>query len=71
MRAIWISSTLSMHTGAVFVWPRHEDQLRLVLGYVADRFAPDTIYTEREVNALLQRYVPSHVRDHLNVRRAL
>lgn len=57
--------------GAVQLWPRQEDDRLAVLGYLADRLAAGETYSEKEINALLTRYVLPHVRDHVTVRRDL
>lgn len=57
--------------GAVLMWPRREEDRRAVLRYLADRFAPETEYSEKQVNAVLTHYVLPHVRDYATVRRDL
>jgi DNA-binding transcriptional ArsR family regulator len=55
--------------GAVASWPRQTDDLRAVLGYLAERFEEGAMYTEKQVNAVLRQHVLPHVRDHVTVRR--
>jgi len=42
--------------GRVEQWPSHREGKLLVLAYLASKFDPDTIYTEKEVNDLLQQW---------------
>ena len=42
--------------GRVEQWPSHHDDKLLVLAYLASKFDPDTVYTEKEVNDLLQTW---------------
>lgn len=57
--------------GAVKLWPGQAQDQRNVLTYLAERFAPDQMYSEKEVNALLSQYVHPYVCDHVAVRRDL
>ena len=57
--------------GSVLFWPRSHDQRIALLTYLADRFTPEQHYTEKEVTAVLQKYVQASVRDHVTVRRDL
>jgi RimJ/RimL family protein N-acetyltransferase len=42
--------------GRLEQWPSHRDDKLLVLAYLASKFDPDTTYTEREVNELLNEW---------------
>ena len=42
--------------GRLEQWPSHRDGKLLVLAYLATKFDPDTVYTEKEVNDLLQQW---------------
>ncbi|MEM8530529.1 MAG: DUF2087 domain-containing protein [Chloroflexota bacterium] len=57
--------------GVVRFWPGQEGDHRAMLTYLADYFAAGNTYGEKEVNAILTQYVPTHVRDHVTVRRDL
>ncbi len=57
--------------GAVLFWPAQEPDRRVMLDYLAGQFAPGQEYGEKEVNAVLMRYVPAYIRDHVTVRRDL
>ncbi len=52
----------------VLAWPEQYKQQRILLEEIVKRFAPDTRYTEREVDAILKEiYAP----DHCTLRRGL
>ena len=53
--------------GQLLQLPVQPAKLRLVLGWLADKFQPDVEYPEREVNELLK----GHVIDHVTLRRLL
>lgn len=57
--------------GAVLFWPAQEQDRRALLDYLAGQFTPGQVYGEKEVNAVLMRYVPGYIRDHVTVRRDL
>ncbi|WP_202814478.1 DUF2087 domain-containing protein [Aureimonas frigidaquae] len=42
--------------GKVDAWPRKEKYRVKVLSYLCEKFDADRIYTEKEVNILLQQY---------------
>jgi hypothetical protein len=42
--------------GRLVRWPTKRPQRMLVLHYLRDRFAPDQVYSEAEVNELLKRW---------------
>jgi RimJ/RimL family protein N-acetyltransferase len=42
--------------GRLEQWPSHRQGKLLVLAYLASKFDPDTVYTEKEVNELLQQW---------------
>ncbi len=55
--------------GVVAYWPRQDDDRRTVLAYLAEHFEIGTMYSEKQVNAVLNQHVLPHVRDHVTVRR--
>lgn len=42
--------------GRITAWPKKHDKKRAVLDYLAEKFEPDHHYTEREVNAVLEKW---------------
>lgn len=42
--------------GRVVRWPTRRAQAQAVLVYLAAKFAPDAVYTEAEVNAILKQW---------------
>jgi hypothetical protein len=53
--------------GRLVQFPTGETRKQVILDFVAERFAPDRTYTEREVNDILKRFAD----DYTTIRRAL
>lgn len=43
-------------SGRITQLPRKQKPRRILLEYLAEKFAPDTIYTERQVNEICDRW---------------
>ena len=55
--------------GRVAIWPGRRRPRQSVFAYLATLFQPGRVYSEREVNELLLRYLACN--DHASVRRDL
>ena len=42
--------------GRVKIWPAKKDKKLLILGYIAGKFETGRDYTEKEVNAVIERW---------------
>lgn len=58
-------------TGLIIAYPAAESDRLAVLRALAGRIAPEKVYTEHELNELIQRHVHPHAVDHVTVRRDL
>jgi ArsR family transcriptional regulator len=56
-----------MREGRLIGFPTGETRKQVILEYIAERFEPDRVYTEREVNAILKEIAD----DYATIRRAL